>query len=122
MQKHMKFLLKDKALIIAIFVTISILYLSLIKVPKHTITISHLDKWQHCIAYFTLTFFWLFTFYKKKKKYPIILCCILFGIIIEVLQYSITNYRTGDYLDVIANSGGVLLGSLIFNQLFKKTV
>jgi len=118
----MKFLLKDKALIIAIFVTISILYLSLIKVPKHTITISHLDKWQHCIAYFTLTFFWLFTFYKKKKKYPIILCCILFGIIIEVLQYSITNYRTGDYLDVIANSGGVLLGSLIFNQLFKKTV
>jgi hypothetical protein len=68
MQKHMKCLLKDKTLLIAIFVTISILYLSLIKVPKYNVTISHLDKWQHGIAYFTLTFFWLFTFYKKKKS------------------------------------------------------
>jgi VanZ family protein len=116
----MSSLLKDKTLLIAIFVTISILYLSLIKMPKHTVTISHLDKWQHGIAYFTLTFFWLFTFYKKKKKYPVVFCCILFGIIIEVLQYTITNYRTGDYLDVIANSGGVLFGSLVFNQVFKK--
>ena len=120
MQKHMKSLLKDKTLVIAIFVTISILYLSLVKVPKYPITISHLDKWQHGIAYFTLTFFWLFTFYKKKKKYPIVFCCILFGILIEVLQYTITNYRTGDYFDVIANSGGVVIGSLVFNQLFKK--
>jgi VanZ family protein len=120
MQKHMKCLLKDKTLLIAIFVTISILYLSLTKVPKYNVTISHLDKWQHGIAYFTLTFFWLFTFHKKKKKYPIALYCILFGIIIEVLQFTITNYRTGDYFDVIANSGGVMLGSLVFNQLFKK--
>jgi VanZ family protein len=120
MQKHMKSLLKDKTLLIAIFVTISILYLSLIKVPKYTIAINHFDKWQHGIAYFTLTFFWLFTFYKKNKKYPVVVPCILFGILIELLQYSITNYRTGDYLDVIANSGGVLFSSLIFNQVFKK--
>ncbi|MFQ3181313.1 MAG: VanZ family protein [Polaribacter sp.] len=120
MQEPMKSLLKDKTLLIAIFVTISILYLSLIKVPKYTVTISHLDKWQHGLAYFTLTFFWLFTFYKKNKKYPVVVCCILFGILIEVLQYAITNYRTGDYLDVIANSGGVLFSSLIFNQVFKK--
>jgi VanZ family protein len=116
----MKSLLKDKTLLIAIFITIGILYLSLIKMPKHTVTISHLDKWQHGFAYFILTFFWLFTFYKKNKKYPIVICCILFGILIEVLQYSITNYRTGDYLDVIANSGGVLFSSLAFNQVFKK--
>lgn len=120
MQQHMKTLLKGRIFIIAVFVTISILYLSLMKVPKYNITISHLDKWQHCLAYCTLTFFWLFTFYRKERKFLIIFCCIFFGIIIEVLQYSMTNYRTGDYLDAIANSVGVLLGSLVFNQFFKK--
>jgi VanZ family protein len=116
----MKNLLKNKILIIAIFVTVSILYLSLIKMPKYNVTISYPDKWLHCFAYLVLTFFWLFAFYKKERKYLIIFCCILFGILIEVLQYSITNYRTGDYLDVIANSCGVLFGSFVFNQVFKK--
>jgi len=88
--------------------------------PKYNIAINHLDKWQHCFAYLVLTFFWLFAFYKKERKYLIILCCILFGILIEVLQYTITNYRTGDYLDVLANSSGVLFGSFVFNQVFKK--
>lgn len=120
MPQPMKNLLKNKILIIAIFVTVSILYLSLIKMPKYNIAINHLDKWQHCFAYLVLTFFWLFAFYKKERKYLIILCCILFGILIEVLQYTITNYRTGDYLDVLANSSGVLFGSFVFNQVFKK--
>ncbi len=120
MQKPMKSLLKDKTLLIALFITLSILYLSLIKVPKHNVPISHLDKWQHGLAYFTLTFFWLFTFYKKNKKYPVVVSCILFGILIEVLQYAITDYRTGDYLDVLANSGGVVFSAFIFNLVFKK--
>jgi VanZ family protein len=120
MPQRMKNLLKNKVLIIAIFVTVSILYLSLIKMPKYNIAISFPDKWQHCFAYLILTFFWLFAFYEKERKYLIIFCCILFGILIEVLQYTITNYRTGDYLDVIANSFGVLFGLFVFNQVFKK--
>jgi VanZ family protein len=120
MPQRMKNLLKNKVLIIAIFVTVSILYLSLIKMPKYNIAISFPDKWQHCFAYLILTFFWLFAFYEKERKYLIIFCCILFGILIEVLQYTITNYRTGDYLDVLANSSGVLFGFFIFNQAFKR--
>lgn len=120
MLKHIKTLFKGKLLFIAIIVTIGILYLSLMKVPKLDIKISNLDKWEHCFAYFTLTFFWLLAFYKKQQKFLIVLCCILFGIIIEILQHTITNYRTGDYLDVIANSLGVLLGLLVFNQVSKK--
>ena len=120
MPQRMKNLLKNKILIIAIFVTVGILYLSLIKMPKYNVAISHLDKWQHCFAYLVLTFFWLYAFYEKERKYLIIFGCILFGILIEVLQYTITNYRTGDYLDVIANSSGVLFGSFVFNQVFKK--
>jgi len=116
----MKALLKGKIFIIAIVVTLSILYLSLVKMPSYNVGISHLDKLQHCLAYFILSSSWLLVFYKKNKKYLIVGCCILFGIIIEVLQNKLTDYRTGDYLDIIANSTGVFLGLLILNQITKK--
>jgi VanZ family protein len=114
----MKALLKGKIFIIAIIVTLSILYLSFVKMPSNNVGIAHLDKLQHCFAYFILSSSWLLVFYKKKKI--IVACCILFGIIIEALQHKLTDYRTGDYLDVIANSTGVFLGLLILNQISKK--
>jgi VanZ family protein len=116
----MKALLKGNIYIIAIIVTLSILYLSLVKMPSYGAGIAHLDKLQHCFAYFILSSSWLLVFYKKNKKHLIVGCCILFGIIIEVLQNKITDYRTGDYLDIIANSTGVFLGLLILNQIGKK--
>jgi VanZ family protein len=50
----------------------------------------------------------------------IVTACIIYGIIIEVLQSVITDYRTGDYFDVMANTFGVLLALTIFNQISKK--
>ena len=120
MLKHIKALLKGKVFIIAFIVTAGILTLSLIRMPKYDITISSLDKWQHFFAYFILSISWLFAFFKENRKYPIVFCCILFGIIIEVLQHTIINYREGDYLDIMANTLGVLLGLLVFNQVLKK--
>ena len=123
MQQHMKPWLKDKIFIVAFLVTFAILYLSLKKMPNSDINISHLDKVQHSIAYFILSISWLFAFAKKRNKITIVAACILFGILIEILQQTVTNYRTGDYLDVIANSVGVLLGLLLFNQFsIKKNV
>lgn len=124
MLKPIKALLKDKKfIIVAIFITLSILCLSLIKVPKYNISIRYLDKCQHGLAYFMLALSWLFVFYKKTRKHLIVLGCILFGIIIEILQDRITNYRTGDVFDVIANSIGALLALLMFPFfLFKKKV
>lgn len=121
MLKHIKTLLKDNSFKIAIIITIAIVCLSLIRMPKVPFTFSNVDKVYHIIAYFTLSMSWLFSYYKQpQKKYLIIIGCILFGIIIEVLQSTLTVYRTGDYLDVIANSTGVLLALLIFNLISKK--
>jgi VanZ family protein len=120
MPQHMKTLLRDKIFLVAIAITISILYLSLVKLPKGNINVNHLDKLQHGFAYFILSISWLFTFYKKNSRYLIVCCCILFGILIEILQNKLTNYRTGDYLDAIANSMGVIIGLLIFNRISKK--
>ena len=63
-------------------------------------------------------------FFKKEKfqkhlKY-IILACFIFGIIIEILQGVITSYRTASYLDILANTIGVLLAVVIFHVFEKK--
>ena len=89
--------------------------------PKIDVKISSIDKVYHLIAYLTLTLCWLFSFYRKPSlKYIIIILCILFGIIIEILQSTLTVYRTADYKDIIANTVGIVLGLLIFNQIIKK--
>ncbi|WP_439131738.1 VanZ family protein [Polaribacter sp.] len=122
MLKRIKTLLLNNLIIIAIAITIGILCLSLIKVSNvPSMEIKNVDKVYHGIAYFSLTITWLFTFYKKpQKKYIVVVLCIFFGIIIEILQANLTAYRSGDLLDVLANSLGVLLALLIFNIFFKK--
>ncbi|WP_340960042.1 VanZ family protein [Polaribacter reichenbachii] len=111
----------DNLIIVAIGTTIAIVCLSLIKLSGTGVEIKNIDKAFHSIAYFTLTAAWLFSFYKKpEKKYLIAISCIIFGIIIEVLQASLTVYRTGDFIDVLANSFGVILALIIFNLFLKK--
>ena len=121
MQWPMKVFLKGKLTIIAIAVSIGILCLSLLKINVYEpMDLQHIDKLHHSLAYFTLVTCWLFALQKKQSKYVIVLCCIFFGIVLEILQYAITNYRTGDYLDVLANSFGVILGVFVFNKVSKK--
>ncbi|WP_051605708.1 VanZ family protein [Polaribacter sp. Hel_I_88] len=121
MLKRIKTLFLDNLFVIAVAITIAIIFLSLLKLPSTGVDVKNIDKAYHSIAYFVLALTWLFSFYKKpNKKYIIVICCILFGIIIEVLQSTLTIYRTGDYKDVLANSLGVLLALFIFNFFFKK--
>ena len=125
MLKPIKSLLENNAIYIAVFFTISILAGSLIRSEFIVVkSISTSDKTYHLIAYFLLMLSWLYAFFKKEKfqknvKY-IILGCFIFGIIIEILQEVITSYRTASYLDIIANTVGVLLAVLIFHIFEKK--
>jgi VanZ family protein len=121
MLKRIKTLFLDNLLVVAIVITITIICSSLLKIPNTGIKVNNIDKAYHSFAYFVLALTWLLSFYKKpNKKYIIVLCCILFGIIIEVLQSTLTIYRKGDYKDVLANSLGVLLALVIFNVFLKK--
>lgn len=121
MLKHIKTLFKDNFIVIPVSITVGIIYLSLIKTPKNMIEIAQIDKVYHSIAYFVLSITWLFAFQKKSQvKYIIVILCIILGIIIEVLQSTLTIYRTGDYLDVLANSMGVILALVVFNLFFRK--
>jgi|SaaInlV_120m_DNA_3_1039746.scaffolds.fasta_scaffold30838_2 VanZ family protein len=118
----MKNLFKDNFFLIGAFgITIAISALSLIKVPKISISFSNIDKLYHLFAYFTLSLFWLFSFYKKSSlKYFIVLACVIYGILIEVIQQTLTISRTGDYKDAIANTLGSIFGLIVFNQIKKK--
>ncbi len=105
----------------AILVTMSIAILCLIPLKGHPKIISNVDKIEHAFAYFVLTLFWLFSLPKTKKtQYLLLIICFFFGIVIEVLQETTTTYRTGDYLDVIANSTGIVFGYVAFKVFFKK--
>ena len=125
MLKPIKSLLENNAIYIAVLITISILFGSLVKsefIVVESISVS--DKTYHLIAYFLLMLSWLYAFFKKEKfqehvKY-IILGCFIFGIIIEILQGIITSYRTASYLDILANTIGVLLAVVIFHVFEKK--
>ena len=122
MQRLIKNLFKDNFFLIAAFViTIVISCLSLIKTPKIDTGFSNIDKLYHLFAYFTLSLFWLFSFYKKSSlKYFIVLACVIYGILIEVIQQTLTISRTGDYKDAIANTLGSIFGLIVFNQIKKK--
>ena len=121
MQKLIKNLFKDNIFIIAISLTTLIAYLSLMKMPETDIGFGNSDKLYHLFAYFSLTICWLFSFYKRRKlKYVVLFACIIYGIIIEALQESLTEYRTGDYKDVLANTLGSILAYVVFVQILKK--
>jgi len=121
-----KALFKDKKILyIAISITLIIAFLSLIKLSGQPfIGISHLDKIEHAFAYAILSLSWLLTFKQaflnKKLKYIIALSCVFYGIVIEVLQTTMTTYRTASLLDILANMFGVVVALLIFSSIYKK--
>lgn len=86
----------------------------------------NMDKVVHFIFYFVMVITGIYAVMeysgtKIKIKYVflgMLVFSILYGIIIEVLQYGITENRQGDVLDVLANSLGAIVGLLLTKLLF----
>ena len=80
------------------------------------------DKMLHAGAYLFLAILWKLFFLAQNsdfKRYTsnlmwVALACFLFGMLIEVLQGTLTSYRTPDWWDVLANSTGVVLAVVFF--------
>jgi len=125
MLQRIKKLLEHNAIAIAIITTLAIAFLSLSHLPKLDLgfKIKSSDKYLHTTAYFFLSMVWYFALRSKIKKTRfkvlLILVLIVYGIILEGLQGGLTNYRTADFYDVLANSAGVLIATLVVNKLLK---
>lgn len=81
---------------------------------------SYTDKFEHVLAYTVVSFFWMLSRETGKinlRFWSLLTLIIGYGIIIELLQMSVTTNRTGDLLDVLANSIGVVLGTIILKIL-----
>lgn len=82
------------------------------------------DKIVHIGAYLLLTLSWLLSYKKSatslKNHFLIALAVFVYGIIIEVLQATLTNYRQADMYDMFANLVGITLAFLFFTVVLQK--
>jgi VanZ family protein len=122
MLKAIKNLYKNNAFYIAVLITVCIAVLSLFNVSqlKPAINLSNIDKYEHFLAYFTLTLSWFFAIQKSGKlvvyRFWLIMLVFLYGVLMEVLQQVLTDYRVADIYDVLANSSGIFFGVLFFEK------
>lgn len=85
----------------------------------------HLDKIVHFIFYFGMVILGVVAlkehfgqqFKLSKTLIVLFVFSVFYGIIIEVMQYSFTKSREGDFLDAIANTVGALVGMFVSKQL-----
>lgn len=110
---------------IAIFLTTAIFVGSLFSGDTSSLkTVKVSDKLIHFIAYFLLALSWFLVFKKKepifKTSFFIAIIVIIYGIIIEALQSILTEVRTAETGDIMANSAGVTAAMLFFYYLHKK--
>ena len=87
----------------------------------HWLELLSFDKFVHASIFFTLTFLWLLVGFKKNKlslsfMIFIIIACIGYGGLLEVMQAKVFSERSGDWLDFIANSFGCLIGVWFFSK------
>jgi VanZ family protein len=131
-----KFVLKSKMLkknILSILVALTIMYLSLASsgtFKKISIfNISYLDKIVHFVMYFGFMSVILFENRKNLKSnshlFLLSLIPLFYGILMEILQSTLTVSRTGNIYDAIFNLTGILFSLILWfliKHLTKKSV
>lgn len=117
---------------LGLLVIIVITYLSLMHVPEipEVEDVPLIDKWTHMVMYATLTLtIWMqyFRSHKQINKIKLsiigIIAPIAWGGLMELAQAYLTTYRSGDWMDFVANSIGVaiavVIGTLILRSQYR---
>lgn len=79
------------------------------------------DKFVHASIFFGLTCLWLVHLYKLQNVNAftialVIIGCIAYGGLLEIMQATVFSQRSADWLDFIANSFGCLVGLWFFSR------
>lgn len=91
-------------------------------VPKaHWLDLLSFDKLVHASIFFVLSSLWLLYLINTGKTTRIhiaivILACISYGGLLEVMQAKVFSQRSGDWFDFIANSLGCFLALWLFTR------
>jgi VanZ family protein len=89
--------------------------LTTMKLP-HSVMTAVNDKLGHFLAFFYLAFVLDFSFPKSSFNLLKILPLLVYGLIIEIVQYHLP-YRTFSLLDLLADGGGIVIYVLIIPLL-----
>lgn len=109
-----------KIKIIIVFILLIITYYSLKLPDPKSLTVHINDKLGHFLAYASLATHVLFLCNLRKEKLIGMILMISYGFLMELLQGFVPG-RDPSFLDMIANSSGILVGLVIF-LLFKKQI
>lgn len=120
-------MLNKKYLFIAISWTLSVLYLSFReKFDMPDVKIDFADKLVHFTFYFLFVYFWYqsisYQIINKKLLYKITFFSIIFSIVIEIGQETLTQNRHFDWFDIVANSLGALSTVFIITKFYRKFI
>ena len=106
---------------ITVLVAVAIIVLSVLPIPdmKVDIQVPLADKWTHMVMYGVLTLVIWFEYKRCHKQWDspkllflAFLAPIAMGGILELVQAYLTTCRSGEWLDFIANTIGVCLGTV----------
>jgi VanZ family protein len=102
--------------VIAYFIILLIIFLSLIPNPEEVTPFSASDKVLHIIAY-AVAMFWFGLCFRRDRLYVIGIVLVILGILIEIVQGQ-TGYREMSLYDIYANITGIVIGFLLsFSRL-----
>lgn len=108
-----------------------ITYLSLMHVPEipEVEDVPLIDKWTHMVMYATLTLAIWIQYLKSHKQINKIKLSVIgiivpitWGGLMELAQAYLTTYRSGDWMDFVANSIGVLIAVVLGITFLRKHV
>ncbi|GGH44442.1 hypothetical protein GCM10011364_17250 [Mangrovimonas yunxiaonensis] len=115
-------MLKKQPALLAVCYTVFLTVISLVSLDLGNIkdvTPKFSDKIFHFTAYFVLTVLWVralffnFSLPKKRALLMAVVVAVIFGIIIEVLQMTLTTSRSFDFWDIVSNISGAFLALLL---------
>lgn len=116
----MSFILRYKFTFVLTFIILYALFMPSSQVPS--VSIEGLDKLVHFFMFFTLISCYYFEFIAYHEHLPSFLKVFLlggcFGLFTELIQGFFTASRAFDWMDLVADSIGVVLGGLFMCFVF----
>lgn len=118
--------LKKWALPLVVVYTLALTSASLLSLSGlPSIGIEFEDKIFHLLAYFIFTLLLYNYFNSIRLKHALsisVLIAVVYGIVIEILQYTLTTWRMFDVYDALANTLGAILASIMLKVLLNGKV
>jgi len=107
---------------LACFLAVAIVLLSLLPMPEIRMAedVPLADKWTHMVMYGVLTLAIWYDYrrsHRKRNAWKLLLFAFLapiaMGGVLELMQAYLTTCRSGEWLDFVANTIGVCLGTIL---------